>query len=78
MPSAQTDFHLTIDRAAGLVLDATCSARAAGQGPLPAPHRHLLRRAVRSLESAQQDLFTARNDPWSRTPSTRPCQLELL
>lgn len=75
---AQTDFHLTIDRAAGLLLDATCSARAAGQGPLPTPHRHLLRRAVRSLERAQQDLFTARNDPWTQTRSTKPRRLELL
>ena len=75
---AQTDFHLTIDRAANAVLDATCAARSAGQGPLPSPHRHLLRRVVRSLERAQQDLFTARNDPWSppKPPPTR--QLELL
>lgn len=73
---ARTDFHLTIDRAAGLTLDATCAARAAGSGPLPAPHRRLLNRAIARLEGAQQDLYTARNDPWSDPPPGRP-QLEL-
>ena len=75
--SAQTDFHLTIERAAGLTLEATCSARTAAHGPLPHPHRRLLHAAIRKLESAQDDLFKARNDPW--TPPKPPAhqQLEL-
>lgn len=76
--SAQQDFHLTIDRAAGLCLEATCSARAAGHRGLPQPHRRLVTAAVRKLESAQQDLFQARNDPWSTpTPKQRQLQLHL-
>lgn len=69
--SAQTDFYFSIERAAGLTLDATCAARAAGHGGLPHPHRRLLNRAVRELESAQQDLFTARHDPWSASPRSQ-------
>lgn len=65
---AQTDFHFTIERAAGLCLDATCSARAAGYGRLPAPHRRLIQRAVRSLEAAQDALYEARNNPWAQPP----------
>jgi hypothetical protein len=76
--SAQNDFALAVDRAAGLTLDATCAARAAGAGPLPQPHRRLLSTAVRSLEKAQQALFVARNDPWSSPPAPKPRQLELL
>lgn len=77
MPSSRTDFYEAIARAAGLTLDATCAARAAGQLPLPQPHRRLLNSAVRKLEGAQQDLFDARNDPWAqRKPTSR--QLELL
>lgn len=74
--SAQTDFHITLDRAGGLITEATCSARAAGYGRLPHPHRRLLNSALRKLEGAQQDLFKARNDPWSTPP--KPRQLELL
>jgi hypothetical protein len=74
---AKLDFHLTIERAAGLTLDATCAARAAGQGPLPAQHRRLLRSALRKLEGAQQDLYEARNNPWSSQPPPT-LQLELL
>lgn len=73
---AQTDFHLTINRAAGLTLDATCAARAAGAGPIPAPHRRLLNVAIVALEKAQQALFTVANDPWQ--PQPKPRQLELL
>lgn len=61
----ERDFHFSLDRAAGLVLDATCSARAAIALPTPAPHRTLVTRAIADLERAQQRLFTARNDPWS-------------
>lgn len=75
--SAQTDFHLTLDRAAGLTLDATCAVRAAGAGPLPQPHRQLVNRAIRQLESAQQALYVARNDPWS-APKPQHRQLEML
>lgn len=74
--SAQNDFNLTVDSAAGLVLEATCRARAAGHGSLPHPHRRLLNSAISSLERAQQALFQARNDPWqSQTP--KPKQLSL-
>lgn len=75
---AQTDFHLTINRAAGLTLDATCAARAAGAGPIPAPHRRLLNVAIVALEKAQQALFTASNDPWSPPPQPKHRQLEML
>ena len=74
---AQTDFHITIDRAAGLTLDATCSARVAATLPLPHPHRRLINSAVRKLEGAQDDLFKARHDPWSQ-PKPKHLQLELL
>jgi hypothetical protein len=77
MPTAQTDFDFSLDRAAGLTLDATCAARAAGHGPLPAPHRRLLRSATRHLEAAQQDLWKARTDPWHQ-PTPPSGQLELL
>jgi hypothetical protein len=73
---AQTDFHLTIDRAAGLTLDATCAARAAGHGRLPAPHRRRLAVAIVALEKAQDTLFVLRNDPWS-PPQNKSRQLEL-
>jgi hypothetical protein len=76
--SAQNDFYLTLDRAAGLTLDATCAARSAGTRSLPTPHRHRLDRVIRRLESAQQDLFMLRNDPWSTAGLERPRQLELL
>ena len=76
--SAQLDFHYSIERAAGLCLDSTCAARAADHGPLPAPHRQLLRSAIRKLEGAQQDLFQARHNPWQQTPPSAPRQLQLL
>lgn len=76
---AQNDFALTVDQSAGLLLDATCAARAAAARPLPRPHHHLVTRAIRAMERAQQDLFTARNDPWTQ-PETepKPRQLALL
>jgi hypothetical protein len=76
--SAQTDFHYQLERAAGLTLDATCACHAAGILPLPPGHRRLLRAATRKLEGAQQDLFNARNDPWSPPPKPKTLQLELL
>jgi hypothetical protein len=76
--SAQTDFQLTLDRAANSVLDASCAARAAGAGPLPHPHRRLLNVAITALEKAQDALFKARNDPWSAPRNPAPRQLELL
>jgi len=75
---ARTDFHLTIDRAAGLCLDARCAARSAVVGPLPHQHRHLLRRAIVELDRAQLALFKLRNDPWSPPPKPAHRQLELL
>ena len=77
MQGAQTDFHLTIDRAAGLLLDATCACRAAVAGPLPMGHRAVMRRAIGKLESAQTDLWKARNDPWAST-TLKERQLALL
>jgi hypothetical protein len=75
--SAQTDFYLTLDRAAGLTLDATCAARAAGHKPLPRALHHRLSRVVRSLEKAQQDLYSLRNDPWQPQQQPKPKQLAL-
>jgi hypothetical protein len=69
--SAQNDFALTIDRAAGLALDATCAARSAGAGPLPAPHRRILSSAILALEKAQMALYEARNDPWDQAPNAQ-------
>jgi hypothetical protein len=74
--SAQTDFHLCVSQAGGLILEATCVARSAARRPLPHPHRRLLTSAIRHLEHAQQDLFQAREDPWRAQP--KPRQLELL
>jgi hypothetical protein len=77
--SAQNDFHAEIERAAGLTLDATCAARAAGLGPLPPTHRRLIGVAIVALEKAQQALFVARNDPWQPPkPQSKTRQLELL
>lgn len=61
---AQTDFAITIKRAAGLTLDATCSARAAQRGLIPEPHRRLLGSAIVALETAQQAIFDADQEPW--------------
>lgn len=74
--SAQSDLHYSIDRAANAVTDATCTCRAMGARGLPAGHRRLISSAIRKLDSAQQDLFNARNDPWAQPP--KPVQLELL
>jgi len=74
---AKTDFAITIDRAAGLCLDATCAVRAAGSGPLPQPHRRLVSVAIVALEKAQQALFQAANDPWSAPQPPTPRQLTL-
>lgn len=76
--SAQTDFHYQLERAAGLTVDAACACRTASILPLPHPHRCLLNKAVRGLESAQDALFQARNDPWSPPPKPKSLQLELL
>lgn len=76
--SAQTDFHITIERAAGLVLDAQCAARTAAHGPLPHPHQRLVNRAIVELDRAQDNLFKARNDPWHQPPKPKHRQLELL
>lgn len=76
--SAQTDFHITIERAAGLVLDAQCAARTAAHGPLPRPHQRLVNRAIVDLDRAQDNLFKARNDPWHQPKPRRNQQLELL
>lgn len=78
MSNAEIDFYLTIERAMGLAVDATCELRAARTGRLPEPHRQLLASAIGKLEWAQQILFTARNDPWHHQPAPRPGQLELL
>jgi hypothetical protein len=78
MPTPETDFNLTLDRAANAVLDATCACRAAGHGSLPHPHRRLLSGTIRDLEHAQQKLFVARNDPWSEHHQARHPQLQLL
>lgn len=74
--SAQSDFHSTLDRAGGLLLDATCSARAGAFRPLPEAHRRLVRRAIGRMESAQQDLLRARSQPWD-PPRPTP-QMSLL
>lgn len=75
---AQTDFHIEIDRAAGLTLDATCACRNVIRGSLPPPHRRLVQTAIVALEKAQQALFVARNDPWSQQHKQKHRQLELL
>ncbi len=79
MPARTDDFARQIDQAAGLTMDATCALRAAGIGPLPHPHRHLLTRAIRSLERAQDTLHTLRNeDVWHKPPPPKPKQMALL
>ncbi len=75
---ARLDFQAVVERAASHVLEATLRARAASSGPLPAPHRRWLKRAIDNLEKAQQDLWKARNDPWSPCQPQRHPQLELL
>jgi hypothetical protein len=73
--SAQTDFRITIKRAAGLAVDAGCSARTAGAGPLPPHIRRLVRSATRNLERANADLYEAHHASWEQTRPPR--QLEL-
>ena len=73
--SAQTDFQLTIKRAASLAVDAGCAARAAGTGPLPPHVRRLVRSATRNLERANAELYEAHHAPWDLEP--QPKQLEL-
>jgi hypothetical protein len=75
--SSQSDFHYSIERAAGLAVDAACACRTAAVLPLPHPHRRLLTKALRGLETAQDALFTARNDPWTPPPKPKNQQLEL-
>jgi hypothetical protein len=75
---AHTDFRYSIDRAAGLTLDATCALRALYRGRMPPPHRRHVHAAIVALEQAQQDMFTAVNDPWSPRPKPKHHQLELL
>lgn len=76
--SAQTDFFLTLDRAAGLTLDATCAVRAAAARPLPNPLEHRVRRLIGKLEGAQQEMFSLRQDPWPTAGAKKPRQMELL
>ena len=74
----EQDFHRTIDQAASHVTDATCAARAAAAGRVPHQHRRWVNRAISNLERAQDDLYKARNDPFSCPPPRKPRQLELL
>ncbi len=76
--SRETDFYLTVDRASGLLLDATCAARAAVAPGLPYPHRRWMRAAIAKLEAAQDDLWKARNDPLCPPPQPKHAQLALL
>lgn len=78
MQPAASDFYQTIDRAARLVDDALCTCRAASSGRIPPPHRRLTGAAIVGLEKVQQNLFFARNDPWSQPPRPKLRQLELL
>jgi hypothetical protein len=75
---AQNDFALTVDRAASLLVDATCSARAAIAGPLPRHLDRLIRGAIVDLDRAQQKFFQARNNPWEIPTPPKQRQLELL
>lgn len=75
---ARNDFAQTIDHAAGLTLDATCSARAAAAAPLPPGHRRLVKDAIVALERAQQKFFVVRNHPWDQPQPAPHRQLELL
>jgi hypothetical protein len=76
MPTTQMDFHLTLDRCAGLTLDATCAARTAGDLPLPPSHRRQLTSITRHLEAAQNELFSLKEYPWA-PPKPPKRQLEL-
>jgi hypothetical protein len=76
--SAQTDFIYDVERACGLAVDAACACRTAQVLPLPHPHRRLLATALRGLETAQDALFKARNDPWSPPAPPKHHQMELL
>ena len=69
---SQDTLASQLDEAAGLTLDATCALRAAGVLALPVPHRDLVASAITALESAQIDLFHARNSGMmsaNRSPS---------
>ena len=76
--SAQTDFYQTLDRAAGLTLDAASAARTAGYGRLPRHLRRGLTRATRQLERAQDELFILARQPWDTPPPPRQLSLEVL
>jgi hypothetical protein len=76
--AAQNDFNLTLDHAAGLTMDATCSLRAVAGRSLPLPHRRLLSSAIRSLERAQDTLHLLRSDPWQSQTHEKIKQLTLL
>jgi hypothetical protein len=71
------DLNIELDRAAGLVNDATNTLRGVAAGRLPAEHRRLTQSAARHLEAAEQDLFKARNAPWSSEAPRRPRQMSL-
>jgi len=62
--SARYGFEVTVQRAAGLALDAGCSARAARGLPLPRPTRRRLDAAIVALECAQLNLAQAFDTPW--------------
>ena len=75
---SENDFHLSIDRAMALAVDATCMLRAARTGRLPEPHRRLLSAAIGKFEWGQDILFQARNDPWTPPPKPKHQQLTLV
>lgn len=75
--SAERDFQLTLDRAAGLLLDAACAARAAARGPIPRSHRLKTQSAIASIVMAQDELYLVRRTPF-QTATTVDDQLALL
>jgi hypothetical protein len=76
----ESDFHLSVDQITRLVLDASSLSRAAVAVPIPSPHYHRMRRVLSSLERAERDLHTLRNDPWHPPQPPQPTspQLALL
>ena len=73
--SAHADFAFAVDRAAGLLVDATCSTRAIAAGPLPERQRDLVRTAIVAIEAAQQLLYEARQESWPQPPAPKQLQL---
>jgi len=66
--SHETDFRYSLERAAGLTLDATCALRTARMGRLPEEHRRRLGAAIYRLESAQSIMFDLKEHPWEQQP----------